>query len=148
MAVLWTARRLQGAVGTHRRLQRADVEALRARTSRLTRDQWRSLWLGHAVAGRLVADPHGVLQHARRNLQRSSDANIGTAGPWLSQWRDILDGPVEGVLDVLTSRTPRARELRQNSPFAGVLTDEERLDVLAHFTHPQPRAVVGSAASR
>ena len=45
---------------------------------------------------------------------------------WLQQWADLIDGPVEDLLEALTSRSPRSRELRQNSPFAGVLTDEER----------------------
>lgn len=36
--------------GRHRRVRRADVEALRTRTQRMTRDQLRSLWLNHAVA--------------------------------------------------------------------------------------------------
>jgi excisionase family DNA binding protein len=44
-------------VGTHRRVRRVDLVQLRSRTERLTRDQERSLWLGHAIAGKLVADP-------------------------------------------------------------------------------------------
>src|SRR6266581_955144 len=54
--------------GRHRRVRRTDVEALRTRTQRLTRDQNRSLWLGYAIAGKLVVDPPGVLEKARRNL--------------------------------------------------------------------------------
>jgi hypothetical protein len=37
------------------------------------------------------------------------------------------------VLETLTSSAPRSVELRQNSPFAGVLTDEERLQALESF---------------
>jgi hypothetical protein len=40
---------------------------------------------------------------------------------WLDRWRAVLDAGIESVLDVLTSSTPHAIELRQNSPFAGVL---------------------------
>lgn len=54
--------------GKHRRVRRADLEALRTRTQRMTRDQQRSLWLGYAIAGKLVADPPGVLAVAQRNL--------------------------------------------------------------------------------
>lgn len=115
--------------GRHRRVRRADVEALQARTRRLTRDQNRSLWLGYAVAGKLVADPQGVLEKARDNLERLQRLH-GQGNPWLAQWRNLLDGPVTDVLDALTSRNPRARELRQNSPFAGVLTEGERHRVL------------------
>ena len=42
-------------------------------------------------------------------------------------------GIAEAVLDALTSRTSHAVELRQNSPFAGVLSETERRDVLAAF---------------
>jgi excisionase family DNA binding protein len=120
--------------GTHRRVRRVDVEALRTRTQRLTRDQRRSLWLGYATAGRLVADPVGVLETARKNLANLKQTRTRGAGRrWLDEWEALLDGPVEGVLEALTSRTPRARELRQNSPFAGALTDRERSSALAAF---------------
>ncbi len=121
--------------GSHRRVLRADVEALRTRTQRLTRDQDRSLWLGYAIAGKLVADPQAVSEKARRNLARLQRVHArGTSSRWLSEWRKLLDGPVEGVLEALTSRTPRARELRQNSPFAGVLTEAERRRALSAFS--------------
>lgn len=117
--------------GTHRRVARRDVEVLRRGSARLTRDQRRSLWLSHAVAARLVEDPAAVLEQARRNLtaMRARSAR-GEAKAWLQQWTQLLDGPVEDVLEALTSRSPRSRELRQNSPFAGVLTDEQRQTVL------------------
>lgn len=53
---------------------------------------------------------------------------------WLDHWRQILNLGTEAVLDVLTSRSPRATELRQNSPFAGVLSEPERHAVLSAFT--------------
>ena len=118
-------------VGTHRRLSRRDVEALRTRTTRLTRDQLVSLWLSHAVAGRLVQNPAGVLAIARPNLALMLTGSArGSAKVWLQQWAELLDGPVEDILEALTSRSPRSRELRQNSPFAGVLTDEERQNTM------------------
>lgn len=120
--------------GTHRRVARADIVAVAARSRRLTRDQQRSLWLNHAVAGKLVADPDGVFDSARANLAHLRSIHTrGQAARWLAEWGEILAGPIEGVLDVLTSPTPRARELRQNSPFAGVLTEGERLHVLDAF---------------
>lgn len=120
--------------GTHRRVRRSDLEALRTRTERLTRDQLKSLWLNHAIAGQLVCDPAGVLGIARKNLERLRDTHArGQASRWLDVWSGLLDGPVEGVLEALTSRTPRARELRQNSPFAGVLDPDVRTQVLGAF---------------
>ena len=121
-------------VGRHRRVSRRDVEAVRAGTRRWTRDQLRSLWLSHAVAGRLVEDPHGVLARARSNLaQMFAGSTRGSAKIWVQKWQQLLAGPVEGVLEALTSRSPISRELRQNSPFAGVLSAEQRQAVLAGF---------------
>ena len=126
--------------GSHRRIRRADVEALRTRTQRLTRDQQRSLWLGYATAGKLVADPVGVVEKARHNLAKLRVVHArGASRRWLDEWERLLYGPIDRVLEVLTSRTPRARELRQNSPFAGVLTEAERHRVLSAFTSAHRR---------
>lgn len=121
-------------VGKHRRIRRRDVEAFRTRSERPSRDQRRSLWLNTAVAGRLVADTDVVLDLARINLAKLEETHPrGQAAHWLREWRRLLDGPTERILEVLTSPTPWAREMRQNSPFAGVLSDDERMRVLAAF---------------
>lgn len=121
-------------VGTHRRVRRVDVESLRDRTLRLTRDQRRSLWLGFAIAGRVVADPHGARSVARRNVRMMRANARGQALSWLDEWDRLLDAPVEELLAALTSRSPRSRDLRQNSPFAGVLSESERERVLASWS--------------
>lgn len=119
---------------TQRRLRRSDVELFKGRSQRMTRDQLRSLWLGYAVAGQLVEDPTGVLYKARQNLAKLRQAHTrGQAARWLAEWEQLLDGPIEDIPDVLTSRSERARELRQNSPFAGVLPEDERRQVLTEF---------------
>lgn len=120
-------------VGKHRRLRRSDIEALRERAERMTRDQLRSLWFGHAVAGAFVAAPEKVTKLALRNVAKMRKTHRGQAKRWLDEWEELLAGPVELVLEALTSKSPRARELRQNSPFAGVLSDAERTRVLEQF---------------
>lgn len=117
--------------GKHRRVRRGDVEVIQARTHRFTRDQRRSLWLAYAVAAHVVEDPEAATAVARTNLEQMRRVVRGQARLWLEEWERLLDGPVDGLLDTLTSRSPRARELRQNSPFAGLLGEEERLRVLA-----------------
>jgi excisionase family DNA binding protein len=125
--------------GSHRRILRSDVEEIRARTDRMTRDQRRSLRLGYATAGKLAMDPTGVVEKGRRNLAKLRMAHPrGASRRWLDEWEELLHGPVDRVLEALTSRSPRARELRQNSPFAGALTDIEREHVLAAF-NAEPR---------
>jgi excisionase family DNA binding protein len=117
-------------VGTHRRIRRADVEALRTRTQRLTRDQRRSLWLAYAVAGRIVANPRRAKELGRANLGRMRTSTRGQARRWLDEWERLLNGPIDDLLAMLVSPSPKGRELRQNSPLAGLLTEAERVKVL------------------
>jgi len=118
--------------GKHRRVRRGDIESLRDASHRLNRDQLRSLLLAFAVAGKVVADPERTVAEARRNLRNlMAHAPRGSANIWLEEWERLLEGSLPDLLEALTSRSPRSRELRQNSPFAGVLSNEERLRVLA-----------------
>jgi excisionase family DNA binding protein len=119
--------------GSHRRLRRVDLEAMLQ--PELTRDQLKALWLHRAVAGRLVADPAGALAKATTNLDRLQAVHPdGVAAAWLQRWRDTFAAGIEPVLEALTSRSANAVELRQNSPFAGVLPEPERRAVLTAFT--------------
>jgi len=121
--------------GKHRRIERDTIDAfLRVPVVKpeLRREQLASLWLHRAVAARVVQDPANVLAHARTNLDALSREHA-SAGGWLDAWRHALDAGAEDVLQVLTSPVEAAVELRQNSPFAGVLDEAERRRVLAAF---------------
>src|SRR3954454_2508068 len=77
-------------VGAHRRVSRADVDAMLR--PELTRDQLKALWLHRAVAGRLVQDPDAVLAKARSNLERLHQVHQdGMAAVWLNRWRSALE---------------------------------------------------------
>lgn len=52
---------------------------------------------------------------------------------WLELWRRTLNAGLDDVLRIMVSDDPLATELRQNSPFSGILSDEERTKVLASF---------------
>ena len=122
-------------IGKHRRIERDSIDAfLRMPGVRpgLRREQLASLWLHRAVAGRLVQDPANVLDQARANLDRLSRVHP-SAGGWLDAWRRAMDAGPEDLLQVLTSPAESAVELRQNSPFAGVLDEAERRRVLSAF---------------
>ncbi len=116
--------------GTHRRVRRGDLEALQSRTLRMTRDQQRSLWLAYAVAGRIAQDPPHALELATKNLATMTSASRGRRSRWLEEWATLIDGPIDRLLLDYTSPTPRGRELRQNAPFAGLLSESEREMVL------------------
>jgi excisionase family DNA binding protein len=118
----------------HRRLLRSEVEALARPRRGSTREELRSLWLNRAVAARLARDPERVLERARKNLERFSEIHAGSsAAPWLKEWQVILDEGPEAVMETLTSSAPDAADLRQNSPFPGVLPERERREVLESF---------------
>jgi excisionase family DNA binding protein len=118
--------------GTHRYLRKADVLALIRRSP--TREQEQSRWLHTAVAGHLVSEPESVLSRARENLSRFSATHAGSmAAYWLGRWQAALDSGPDQVLSVLLSDSPRAAEMRQNSPFAGILSEQERRTVLGSF---------------
>lgn len=120
-------------VGTHRRVRRSDVDALRRGTERLTQDQQRSLWLAYATAGRIVLDPGAALVLAQQNLERMRPRARGSAVRWIDEWEKLLLGPIDVLLASYTARDLRGRELRQSSPFAGLLTDDERAATIAQW---------------
>ena len=97
----------------------------------MTADQLRSLLLAYVVAARLVIDPAGTVRRARANLERMREADgRGTARLWHREWEQLLNGPLPELLTALTSPSLRSRELRQNTPFAGVLSQAQRQQVL------------------
>ena len=88
----------------------------------------KSLRLHRVIAERLVAEPDAVLAKAKANVatMRAADT-AGHAARWLDEWELLLAGPLVELVDVLLSRSQRACDLRQSTPFAGVLTSAERL---------------------
>lgn len=117
-------------VGAHRRLRRADVEAL-VRPA-LTREQLAQLWLHRAIAGKFVANPMALLAAASITLRRLRRLHPeGHSWEWLDRWQAVIDNGAEAVLDAMTSPAQYAIELRSTSPFTGILSEVERRTVLA-----------------
>lgn len=104
--------------------------------SPLTREDRRSLALHRAIAAKLRRSPEEVLERARRNLRRMIDQHPG-ARDLLEEWARILERPVEEIIDVVIDPRPHARELRQVTPFAGVLTAGERARVYSEFAESE-----------
>lgn len=86
-----------------------------------------------AIAGRFVARPQHCIELALVNIDKMRRAHRGQARRWLDEWEELLQGPAERILEALTSKSPRARELRQDLPFAGVLTYDERQEIVNRF---------------
>lgn len=82
----------------------------------------RSLAYHRVVAERLRADA-SILNAARARVARWL---LESQTFYALRWREVLAGDVDAVAAVLTERSERAAELRQSSPFAGVLSPAER----------------------
>jgi transcriptional regulator with XRE-family HTH domain len=91
----------------------------------MTFEERRSIALSTAVAEKLRSDPTKVIAKARENI-----ASMRLVGrheqPWVDVWESLLDLGPGPVGSLLTSADQFARDLRQSSPFAGVLTEDER----------------------
>lgn len=119
--------------GSHRRIRRRDVDRLL--DPELTREQEKSLWLHRAILGRLMLEPTNVLDTARKNIQNWKRVHRadGMSAHYLDVWERIIDSGVDAVVPVLTGTDQTSSELRQNTPFAGLLSDVERRQVLRSF---------------
>jgi hypothetical protein len=105
----------------------------------------RSLTLHQLVARKLLADP-ALLESARANVRRWQCRNGGPS-PALAERERILDDGVEQVAEFLVERSERATRLRQSSPFAGILTDDERQAIYESYAtrtyHPRGQPNIG-----
>jgi len=99
----------------------------------------RSLAFGRAIAARIAADP-GAIVRARATLSRWMTTSSPGVRATLLEWQGVLDGPVDGVVALLTSPDERATRLRQSNPFTGVLSNQERNAILRQFASHEPPA--------
>lgn len=83
-----------------------------------------SLALHAAVADRIRADP-SLLEHTKRRVDDWLRAGT-VARAYAEAWREILARPADEVARFLEDPGERARQLRQTSPFAGVLDPRAR----------------------
>lgn len=84
------------------------------------------------VAARLLANPEAVLERARNNLQRwlaayqprEPDARC------FEEWQHLLESrTVPELIAIITEESDEGQRLRSSTPFAGVLSLEERKEL-------------------
>ncbi len=87
----------------------------------------RSVAYHQIVAERLLQDS-AVLDRARERI----DAWVRGTTPaprYALKWQEILQRPLPAIATFLVERSPLGDELRQSTPFAGVLSPRERWTV-------------------
>ena len=88
--------------------------------------------LHRTLAKRLIDNPDAVLATVPENLSRMRSKTHGSfAHELLDEWERLSKGPIGAIIDVALGPDERSVELRQNSPFAGALSNQERLDAIA-----------------
>jgi hypothetical protein len=92
----------------------------------------RSLAMHTLIARKLARSP-GLLAIARENLRRWGERWGDDTPVWLEEWQAIVKRPWREVAAFITEMSPRATRLRQSSPFAGVLTPQERKRIYDAF---------------
>ncbi len=109
---------------TRRAEKSVDLDRLIPRQRRRTH---RTAELQGLAYHRLIAErlDDNAVDQARRRLLRWRRA--GRIHPnWSDEWERILAKPLPEIKRAISADTTRARELRQTSPFAGMLTEQER----------------------
>jgi len=96
--------------------------------------------LHRALLAKLIDDYDGVRAFAHRNLAKSRSVVRGDqAQRWLDEWEGLLAGPPEWLIEIFLGEDEHSIDMRQVSPFAGALSDDERLAAIrrasSHAAH-------------
>ena len=109
-----------------------NLEMLVTYLPRMTREDKRSLAYHHAIVEVLRNDPVPILRRAIRNVDKLVKMHPG-AQILFNQWKDWLRLPPDILASKILDPFPEAREMRQVSPFSGVLSPKQRARILRQF---------------
>lgn len=86
-----------------------------------------------AIAMRLLASPKEVVELARENLNRWIQIHEGTGTVYaLKEWQTLLETKtIAELAAIITEDSDEGQRLRQSTPFAGVLSDQERKEIMS-----------------
>ena len=87
----------------------------------------------HCVIAQKISDDPTLLNKAKANLQRWLANSEAPEPTYLREWQEILTRPWPEIAELITSMSEHATRLRSSSPFAGVLTPDERERIYAAF---------------
>ncbi len=125
---LWRRLDKLRATGRVRRVGRGRATQYLTSGSSHTIPDLRSKMLHIEVGRKLIRRPE-LLARAHQRLRRMYKSTPCSRS-YLERWDDLLSGPLEGVLQVFGADDEESRVLRHVSPFAGILSEKERWEVL------------------
>ena len=96
----------------------------------------RSLDMARIIVERIDAVP-SLIHVAHDNLARWRRRHGGLSRAH-REWVDILERPWSEVREILLAETDEVQRLRSSSPFAGIVGEDERWDVIARHPPPPP----------
>ena len=108
------------------------LELIAAFTPRMTREDHRSLAFHHAIAEIIRNDPVPALCRAKENLNRLRKLHPGAASLF-ARWHAWMDMPAEELIARMLDHGLISRDMRQVSPFSGLLSAPERAQLLRRF---------------
>ena len=98
----------------------------------MTREDLRSLAYHQAIVERLKKDPKSTIAKARKNLLLMKAKNP-SARKLFRQWDEWLSFSLDNLISCCLDSSLLARDMRQVTPFAGLLSAQERLQVIKKF---------------
>lgn len=81
------------------------------------------------VARRFLEDPAQVIEHGLKNLQRWKQHDVDCDD--FDVWEQILRLSPQRIPEILNDTGEESTRLRQSSPFAGLITESERREILS-----------------
>jgi transcriptional regulator with XRE-family HTH domain len=98
----------------------------------MTREDLRSLAFHRAIADLLRKNPELIVKRTRKNLGKLASMHPD-AGTLFDKWREWLSFPLETLIEKILDSQQEACEMRQVSPFSGLLNAQQRTQVLRDF---------------
>ena len=102
----------------------------------MSREDRRSLEFHKAIAQILRHDPASAVNHAKKNQQKLLQLHPH-AGFLLRRWNSWLNLPTGELVARIQDVGVLARDMRQVSPFSGILKQQERSLILKKFRKAQ-----------
>lgn len=92
----------------------------------------RSLAMHHLIAAKIRGNP-ALFDIAVQNVRRWQTAQRGPLPHYLVEWQRILELGLEPALQMALADGEEATRLRQSTPFADILTPQERWGFLQQW---------------